>query len=224
MTARLQKFLAAKLAGTEKGREILHGMLGDNGGKLIDMLSAFNLVVLKDKDKVEGLNEDLFKVTAKFVVHIQNNKIKLTDFSAIVGVTRTLMYNIIDSLEMTSVCYDCKALASAMGTIADHLSTVLKPHITGKSLERIKSLHDYWSSKNTLDTLANQEQKWKSELAGLLTTILEELEVTRDHEEKSTPKASKQEKKEEKEEKEEKKESKETKESKEKKEEKTEKK
>jgi len=199
MTARLQKFLAAKIAGTEKGREILHGMLGDNGGKLIDMLAAFNLLILKDKDKVEVLNEDLFKVTAKFVVHIQNNKIQLKDFGPIVGTTRIFMYGVIDSLEMTSVCYDCKALAGAMGQISDHLSTILKPHITGKSLERIKALHDHWSSKSTLDALANQEQKWKSELAGLLTTMLEELEVTRDHDDKS-PKAVK-EKKEEKEEK-----------------------
>jgi len=208
MTARLQKFLAAKIAGTEKGREILQGMLGDNGGKLIDMLSAFNLLVLKDKDKVEALNEDLFKVTAKFVVHIQSGKIKLQDFSPIVSVTRVFMYGFIDSLEMTSVCYDCKALAGAMDQISDHLSTILKPFITGKSLERIKELHDHWSSKSTLDALANQDQKWKSELAGLLTTMLEELEVSRDHEEKTSPKGSK---KEEKDEKKEEKESKEKK-------------
>jgi len=202
MTARVEKFLAAKAAGSETGRKQITGLLGDSGEKLVILLHTFTTNDV-GKEKAAYLEECLFKIVAKFVVFIREGKVKLSDFSVIVVPTRTLVYSFVDALEMTSVCYDAKQISAGLKVVTDHLSLLLKPLITGKSLERIEALNTYWGSKATLDKIMKTEdakdQLRKGEFSDLVQSLLKDLEVKREEpHEKEEKKEEKAEKKEEK--------------------------
>jgi len=185
MSARIQKFFAAKAVASSQGRAHIKGLLGDRGDKLISIMYDFSLTATGEKDKgkitekAQALEEALFKVTAKLVVLIHTNKIKFNEFSSLVAPTRAFLWALIDACEMTSFGYEAKTLTAYMDTIMEGIEKILQPHVSGRSLERTKFLLAFWSNKATLDKFM-QDEKLKIDFADELNKILDELEVRRE--------------------------------------------
>jgi len=185
MSARIQKFFAAKAAATTQGRNLIKSLLGEHGEKLISIMYEFSLTTTGEKDKAkitekaQALEEALFKVTAKLVVLIHTNKIKFNQFASLVVPTRAFLWSLIDACEMTSFGYEAKSLTAYMDIIIEGIDKILQPHVTGRSLERTKMLQTFWANKATLDKFM-QDEKLKIDFADELTKVLEELEVRRD--------------------------------------------
>jgi len=180
MTARLQKYIAAKAAGTEQGRAVIKGLLGEDGEKICALLYEFSEKNLNSKSKADELEEALIKIASKLVVLLNTDKLKLSDLSALVAPSRSFIWRFIDSLEMTSLVYDAKPLQAYMVEIATSLKAILKPHITGQSIERLDFLVAYWASHEVLDNFMSDEKNPKKmDLAELIGHITAELQVKR---------------------------------------------
>jgi len=178
MSARIQKFFAAKAVGTVQGRNLIKGLLGEHGEKLVSIMHDCSLQ-LSDKEKAALLEESLFKVTTKVVILLHTNKIKFSEFTPLFLPTRSFLLSLIDACEMTSFGYEAKTLTTYMDLISEGIQKILRPHVTGKSIERTKLLQSFWSNKDTLDKFMQQD-KLKFEFADELTKILDELEVRKD--------------------------------------------
>jgi len=180
MSARLQKYIAAKAAGTERGRAVIKGLLGENGEKVCTLLHEFSERNLNSKAKADELEEALLKIASKLVVLLHTDKLNSSNFSPLVAPSRSFVWRFVDSLEMTSLVYDPQPLQAYMLTIVTGLKAILKPHITGHSLERLDALFAYWANRNVLDSFMNDEKNTKKlDLADLVVHIIEELQVKR---------------------------------------------
>jgi len=194
MAARFRKFIAAKAAETSVGRELIKGLLGDHGEKMAAFMHGFNVSNVGKKD-ADQLEEQLFKLISKVIVLIKNNKLKYSDFTPLVNPTRKLCWTMVDAVEMTSFSYDSKQLADLFSNVSNGLQNLIKPHITGDSIERLQALQAYWSKKDTLDKFVQETSNpHKLDFADELTAILEELQAKRDAVEDDDNKDSKEKK------------------------------
>jgi len=174
----MQKFLMAKAAGSSKGRAVIKDMLGEEGEALIDQIVAF---VTKDagKDKAQKVEKYICKVLAKVLVLMQNDKIKVSQFDDLSEPAKRFCWDLVDHCELSMVMLDSASLCEFVKKFASSLTEILKPHITGKTLQRVRFLAEYVGSEDTLRKLL-QDDKFrdnKTSIANAIKDVLELLEI-----------------------------------------------
>jgi hypothetical protein len=177
---RVQKFLAAKAASSKKGREILTSMLGDDGEAVISAVLSF-IKKWQGAQKSELIEKCIFKVLAKTVILIQNDKIKITDLDAIADSTKAFCWALIDQCELSMVLFEPAPLIKYIEDTCKFMTLLLAKHTTGKTVERIKTLQEFFSAKATISALLQDEKcrDDKAELSFSLTVLLKALAIQR---------------------------------------------
>lgn len=185
MSFRFQKFLAAKTAATKSGRELMKGMLGDHGEKLFETVIDFVEKYSKDKEKARKTEKYLFKIISKTIVLVQGGKISASSFTPLVESSKAFCWQVVDQCELSMVLFNPVPLVAHVNKVCDLMHDLLKDHITGKTLERIAKLKEFFGSEETFTALLKHDEfrEHKGEISHSLIKLLKEMEIARQEEE-----------------------------------------
>eukprot|EP00478_Filoreta_tenera_P002023 GABV01002068.1.p1 GENE.GABV01002068.1~~GABV01002068.1.p1 ORF type:complete len:191 (-),score=62.76 GABV01002068.1:175-723(-) len=142
MGTRLKKFVAAKVAENQKGRDVVKQKLGSNGEALLQLVLDFAASV-KGDDYATQLNEFICKVVVKIAVLYDGNVLTNDDFVPLSLPIIKLASSAIDMAELSMIYYDPAKIAKYCNNVSKLLQDILKPHITGETNERIAFVSDF---------------------------------------------------------------------------------
>eukprot|EP00301_Raphidiophrys_heterophryoidea_P015981 c2503_g1_i1.p1 GENE.c2503_g1_i1~~c2503_g1_i1.p1 ORF type:complete len:379 (+),score=96.61 c2503_g1_i1:49-1137(+) len=159
LKTRAEKYIASKAATVKVGVDIVETFFGETGVELLETLHDFT-ATQADEDKAQELEKNILKTAAKLAVLVKNNVF-----------TDTQLYSI-----LPTVLHWCKTFISVYGTysaqhkrasqdenltsliedgwkIEEWLQGLIKPHLKGRSSDRIKAVFEFYLDEDLLQAL-----------------------------------------------------------------------
>eukprot|EP00095_Tigriopus_kingsejongensis_P001775 maker-scaffold339_size202159-snap-gene-1.21 protein:Tk01775 transcript:maker-scaffold339_size202159-snap-gene-1.21-mRNA-1 annotation:"tumor necrosis factor alpha-induced protein 8-like protein" len=162
-------------------KNVAKGLIDDTSAALLDELYKLVKIYTQSKKDAEKIVKNIIKISVKVGMLERSDKFSSTEKQALFNIQRNLRTVAMTLISFFQVdhTYDRNFLIKYVSDLQGDLKSLVKPHLTEKSLGRIDQVLDFFSNAQFLDSLyvpdKNQEAaKQMGILMLLLNRCMEE--------------------------------------------------
>lgn len=162
-------------------KNVAKGLIDDTSAALLDELYRLVKIYTQSKKEAEKIVKNIIKISVKIGMLERSDKFSGNEKHALLNIQRNLRTVAMTLISFYQVdhTYDRNFLIRYVSDLQGDLKTLVKPHLTEKSLGRIDQVLDFFSNAQFLDSLyvphKNQDAaKQMGVLMDLLNKCMEE--------------------------------------------------